>query len=348
MPQLVLLVLQLVAGQLSLAEAVAQVYALLSATATFQQAETIRGSVQKQELAAFSVVYGFEALHDDIAAIAPPSGPTIQDVLDAIAALPAGSDIVIPPAGPDAAGIWAYVNGATPAPGTASVGAQLAEAWGVLHEMYWQQALLVNGNPVFTVESPGGSIVNLSSQFTSPRPDFTDILPGESVVDWLNRTDANHWTWEYDDRSGLAVSYDAPSGENWYAMRCMLRSLTTAPTGALGAPIWPGQAGVTDGEPTVLTETGIVTAPMDGIKLTVDSGPGGAGQWGVGDFRSYYRAGYVVFLDADGHADTTQFVGPDDNIFAPKGMTTAASVVVGLNKATQITVTPWTLGAPPS
>jgi hypothetical protein len=182
--------------------------------------------------------------------------------------------------------------------------------------------------------------------FTWPQPDWADIQPTDDLITWLRRT-CPDFTWNGDGSGQNIWGYLTSESED-YAVHFTARLTQTewkriynpAPK---AAPIWPGIDGVTLGEPTVLTETAIVLGPMDGILLTIDSGPGGAGQWGVGDFRSYYRAGYVVFLDADGHADTTQFVGPDDNIFAPKGMSTAASVVVGLNKATQITVTPWTL-----
>jgi hypothetical protein len=212
-----------------------------------------------------------------------------------------------------------------------------------------RQILKVSGAPFFLAQATWSDPDTRLDLGTSPKPDWTDIRLTDTRFTWLNRTDP-YLNWYPDAGSGspYGVKPLAVSDLVWWL------DMTEAEFNALksrnellAAPIWPGIDKVTLGEPVVLTETAIVAGPMDGILLTVDSGPGGAGQWGVGDFRSYYRAGYVVFLDADGHADTTQFIGPDDNVFAPKGMATAGSVVVGLNKATQITVTPWTLGVTP-
>jgi hypothetical protein len=180
-----------------------------------------------------------------------------------------------------------------------------------------------------------------------PTPDYAAILADDTRLSWLQRSDLDHYWIAHPatgEPVGTAGDGDPLSAGFYFCLISESEFVALATAKLKLAPVWPGLAGVTLLEPTVLTETGIVTTAMDGILLTVDSGPGGAGQWGVGDFRSYYRAGYVVFLDADGHADTTQFIGPADHVFCPKGMATAAAVVVGLNKATQITVTPWILG----
>ncbi len=270
-------------------------------------------------------------------------GHTLTEVLAAIAALPAGSAIVVPSPSDNAAGVWAYVNGATPAPGTYQVGAQLAEAWGVLTELYRSGAWRVNGNPFFVVEWPGSPITNLSTSFAYPTPDWTAIGSYTSVVDWLNGTDTSGRTWSLDADSGLATTYDTLAGEQWFAMRCLLRDTDLYPTAGVGAPIWPGLAGVTLGTPVAITEPTIIAGPMDGILITLDTADPGAGQWAVDTFTSWRYAGYVVFLSAEGHADTTQFLGPADNVFCPKGMAHADSCVVYLNKISTATVTPWTL-----
>ena len=268
---------------------------------------------------------------------------SLQTILDALVALPAGSSI--PTATDNAAGVWGAIDPFSDDEAL-PYGQELANAHRWATFSIDGGSLPSKRSPFFNVSYPPPSPDTIPSNYTWPKPDWTDIQPYDSLVSWLVRT-CPDFTWTTDDSGENAIGYLTSLSESeaphFTPKLTQTEWLRLYGARAAKAPIWPGIDGVTLGEPTVLTETAIVLGPMDGILLTIDSGPGGAGQWGVGDFRSYYRAGYVVFLDADGHADTTQFVGPDDNIFAPKGMSTAASVVVGLNKATQITVTPWTL-----
>jgi hypothetical protein len=307
----------------------------------------IEGIVTTAGLSIAHPTYGLAAAHTERGAILSAIAALNAPVLAAIAALPAGSSL--PALGDITGGVWGELD---PFSDSENVpyGQELANSHRWASFAISAGSVPATHSPFFNISYPPPSPDTIPSNYTWPQPDWGDIRRNDALVIWLERT-CPDFTWSYDSSGENIIGYltslnesEAPhftprmTGTEWY-------KLIVAPLAT--APIWPGQAEVTDGAPTVLTETAIVTGPMDGIKLTVDSGPGGAGQWGVGDFRSYYRAGYVVFLDADGHADTTQFVGPDDNIFAPKGMTTAASVVVGLNKATQITVTPWTLGATP-
>jgi hypothetical protein len=294
-----------------------------------------------------NVTYGNVALKSALDSLTGSGTYDLNAILAAIAALPAGS--ALPALGDITGGVWGVEDPYSDDPHI-PYGEELTNSHRWATFMIKGGSVPARFSPFFNVAYPPPAPDSIPTNYTWPQPDWGDIRRTDALVIWLERT-CPDFTWTYDAsgeniRGYLTSLYEAEAphytprmtSTEWYR-------LVVAPIA--GPPIWPGQAGVTDGEPTVLTETAIVAGPMDGIKLTVDSGPGGAGQWGVDDFRSYYRAGYVVFLDADGHADTTQFIGPDDNIFAPKGMTTAASVVVGLNKATQITVTPWTLGAPP-
>jgi len=281
---------------------------------------------------------GSQELLDAIAAVRGSGAPDIAAVLTAIGALGGGS---VPSAAQNADAVWAYVNGATPNPGTYAVSAQLAEAWGVLHEMYWQQALKVNGNPLFTVESPGGSITTLSSQFTAPSPDFADILPGESVVDWLNRTDSAPYTWQYDAASGLAVTYDVPVGENWYAIRCTLRTLADLAGTSSLAPIWPGIAAVTLGTPVPISGDTEVAGPMDGVIVALTTIPPGKGFWSAGSRHAYRYAGYVAFTSDNGDADEQQYLGFDQAVYTPKRLTRATSCLIHCAEGIEGTATPW-------
>jgi hypothetical protein len=321
---------------------------LNAANAALKQAADARTAL-------YSGTYGLSVLHTQLISIINTLDGINAPVLSAIAALPAGSDIVIPSTGDNAEAVWEYVLAQQMANGyTYNL---MAQEWlyAVAHRLAIDSAtegVADNRQPWYRLVFGGvatamsiGYTPSITNQTRPAAPDFTQLLADDTMLSFMQRTQPSAG-WTGQGPSGTPQTaiawiylYGSPMGVWW-------RTAFDLPAIPLpkGAPIWPGLAGVTLLEPTVLTETGIVTTSMEGILLTVDSGPGGAGQWGVGDFRSYYRAGYVVFLDADGHADTTQFVGPDDNVFAPKGMATAASVVIGLNKATQITVTPWILG----
>jgi len=340
-------VLAVIAGQRTIVQAINRLYDivtgadLLGALAGMQSdVTTIKGEIQDSG-------HGLQAIVDKLDLLTVNDTLTLQTVLDAVnpVTLPASP----PPGygGASAADVWAetyQTTGLTFADLVARAGYW---AWALTSGFNWPAA----GSPGFVwfgnmVTPRTNPPPNVGAE--QPQVDWSLWVKGGDLVAFLQANE-QYYNWEADvDGSPIADTGLDLGGGNTLMLRCLM-PVKLLDSGALTGlpPIWPGEDGVTLGTPVVLTETDIVAGPMDGILLTVDSGPGGAGQWGVDTFRSYYRAGYVVFLDADGHADTTQFVGPDDNVFAPKGMTTAASVVVGLNKATQITVTPWTLGAPP-
>lgn len=264
-----------------------------------------------------------------------------QAILGAIAALPAGSDIVIPPGGASAADVWAYVNGATPAPGTYQVGAQLAETWGVLTELYRSGAWRVNGNPFFTVEWPGSPITNLSTSFAYPTPDWTAIGSYTSVVDWLNGTDTSGRTWSADADSGLATTYDTLAGEQWFAMRCLLRDTDLYPTAGVGAPIWPGLAGVTLGTTVPAVVSTVLELPMDGIIWLTTSYPPARARWGAAPYYSVYHTGRLAFITDNGDLEPFQYMGWQNSVFVPQTMRRAAGVVVFLEANIEGAITPW-------
>jgi len=105
--------------------------------------------------------------------------------------------------------------------------------------------------------------------------------------------------------------------------------------------MWPGIDNVQLGTPVELAESAVIDGPMDGILLAVTAVNPKVGSYNVDTFTSYFRGGYIIFISHEGHADTTQFIGPADGVLCPKGMTEAGSVVVVLNGAAQVTITPW-------
>lgn len=264
-------------------------------------------------------------------------------VLEAIAALPAGSDIVIPTSSQNAAGVWAYQ---IPGLSTILTGTLLHYAgifgWHAGDVMLprMQQAPWIGyrANLWDHVQAhPTGSIV---------QPDWSDIQAADTRLSWVQRTASNRTWYEEADTGIVWCLYNEISGQGERLILLLTEAEFQAQkqlAATIGPPIWPGLAGVVLGTPVGISEPTIIAGPMDGILITLDTANPGAGQWAVGAFTSWRYAGYVVFLSAEGHADTTQFLGPADNVFCPKGMTHADSCVVYLNKIATATVTPWTL-----
>jgi hypothetical protein len=110
-----------------------------------------------------------------------------------------------------------------------------------------------------------------------------------------------------------------------------------------GPPIWPGDDGVTKGDPVVLTDSAIIEGPMDGILLENMTVGNTKNTWSVTPFAGVYRGGYVVFLSEEGHAEPAQYIGPTDAVFSRQGLSQAAQCVIKLNNVAEVTVTPWTL-----
>lgn len=262
-------------------------------------------------------------------------------VLDAIAALPAGSDIVIPDPAANATGVWSYVNGATPNPGTYSVGAQLAEAWGVLAEMYRFQVWRSVESPWFVVENPGGTIVALSTTYHPPRPDWTRLAEFTNIVDWLNGTDASAHEWEYDSVSGSAVTYTTFPGENIYAIRFLLLDVNLYPTRAVAAPVWPGLDNVTLGEPVALGADVTIPGPLDGVLIALTTPPSGLSSFSMGGQTWYYRAGQIAFVSDAGDVETWQYITWTNALYCPRQMYRASSAILRGLAGVEGTVTPW-------
>lgn len=328
-------------GQRSAADAFNRFYADFTMANIPEDLAYIRSQTDFIASELTAVDTGLAAISGKADSIIALLGGGVQDVLDAIAALPAGSDIVIPTPAENAAGVWTAVTSATPNPGGFTTGAQLAEAWGDAHEFYQWQAARVSGNPLFTVESTGGNIIAVSTSFAPPSPDFSDVLPGESVVDWLNRTDTSGRTWAYDSTSGLAVTFDTLPGENWYAMRCLLRTTSEIDGAGAGPPIWPGVAGVTLGTTVPCAESTVLELPMDGLLILITSYPATRSRWGAPPYLSVYHTGRLAFVTDNGDVEEFQYMGWTNAIYTPRSMKRAAGVVIFLEANVEAAATPW-------
>jgi hypothetical protein len=299
-------------------------------------------------------MYNLGNIYDAIAA----GGGANQDILDAIAAVRGTGDpdlaavltaIAGLPAGATPSDVWTYVLSAAPGTGGRTADAALSHLWLNRRVKSQVEAVTSLGNPHFVVEIAGTDEQYSCDEWNIVTPDYADIQESDTVLTWLQRTETSGRTWELDETTSTVVSYTLIGDEYFSAVRCILHDSDLRKLGGFaaaseaGPPLWPGAAGVTLGTPVDLTVSAIVDGPMDGILVAITSSAPGAGSWEVDTFESVRYAGYVVFLSAEGHADTTQFLGPTDNVFCPKTMQQAGSCVVHLNKVLTATVTPWTL-----
>lgn len=134
----------------------------------------------------------------------------------------------------------------------------------------------------------------------------------------------------------LVAEWQLPwvSGRAWSALAKLTDGLP---------PMWPGLAGVSLGTPVELTESGIITAEMDGILVDVTANKAGAGGFGTNGAQYTWRGGWMTFLDATGRAEPYQFMGWASAFYLPKQMAHANGACLVLRDILACTVTPFTI-----
>lgn len=333
----------LVTGQATIQQVLQEIYGGVQNTAREHEQYAVETIAANGTNTVNHPTHGNAALLTAIQALGGGAGPTIQDVLDAIANLPAGSNISIPDSSENALSVWAYNAGGS------GYGGWMA--WTALQDLLMRvvqrdhlAVTRLRNAPLFGVYAPDRFVgINYEYPPRVPEPDFAALSSYDSVLEWLTATET-HWEWEYQDWTGLCVTMDSLPGNQRYFCLLTATDFAALKSGAqLVPPIWPGAARATLGTPVNLTDSGIVTATMHGILLTINSVDPGSGRFQVGPFVDWYRGGYVIFVSAEGHTDTTQFIGPEQAVYTPKSMSEAASVVIFLNRAADVTVTPWLL-----
>lgn len=288
---------------------------------------------------------------------------TIDDVINAIAFLRGGTatvqqvldtlgdgSIVLPnppPAGyggtTDASAVWNYLL-QTPL-GNLTADRALSFAFSHARDYVNVGGVPLGPSGYFLLQYAGSLNANPDAFVGAPDPDFTAILAGDTVLAWLNRTDATGRTWVADATSGLAVSY--PDGtEDFSRIVCtltdaQLRALRG--TTALAAPIWPGLANVTAGAPVALTVTMVVDGPMDGVLIHLTGAPDGASRWTAGGRTYYSYCGEIAFVADNGYVEPWQYLTWDRSVYCPRQMWRAQSAIIHVRREMLGTVTPWTI-----
>jgi len=330
-------------GQQNLLQASQQILVALRGDTGVALLTTVESETSATNALVTDPTYGLVNVHTMLDNIGTALITMEGNILAAIAALPAGSDIVIPPEAPSTGDIWGHIlNALAWKYPTLQADTALSNVFDILNNLVSTIQTPAQGPPGFAIAWHRHLGTADWGTFVWPKPDYTTMGAYADPVAWLNATDASGREWTLDEDTGWPVTTDHLLDTFAYMAIRWVGSFVGS-GGAKGAPIWPGAAGVTTATPVVLTDDAIITGPMDGVSLTVDSVKPGSGSWGVDTFESVWRGGYLIFISEEGHADVTQWIGPTDAVYTPKGMTTAGSVVVSLNKASQITVTPWTL-----
>ena len=108
-------------------------------------------------------------------------------------------------------------------------------------------------------------------------------------------------------------------------------------------PVWPGYDKVVMGTPVELTDSAIITQPMDGFLMQVTANKPGSGRYGADGTQYTYRGGWVAFQDALGWTEECQYLGWNAGILLPKQMRHAGGVCVVLRDIQACTVYPFTI-----
>lgn len=334
--QLAYLIAQVLTGQVSLLAAVQRINNQLAGNATEATAGAILTEVVSTGLAVADgttgLVHAYNQARTDTAAI-----------LAAIAALPTGSGLVIPTASDNASAVWLQTDpNGVPA---RAYGDEIWEPYRLAKESAVYGLHLSGNAPGFAyMDTDNPSDLTRLSMW--PTPDWSAILPADTRLSWLTRTDTSGLTWSQGATDGFPSGFDNTPPfpvPTWFLL------LTEADFDALkaavstAAPIWPGLAGVTLGTPVALADGLVVTGPMAGVIVELSSVPPGGGHWSLGGMGVYYNWGQLAFKTDAGDLEAFQWLGPAFGVYLPKQMLVATSAHFRVTRAPTGTVTPFTI-----
>lgn len=307
-------------------------YAYEIATLTSEQTQYEHGATTgfPAILAAIADLRGYVTTQDSglLAAIAnipsPPTPPTVEAI---------------------AGGVWGVQDNASQFP-YLTYGEELAQSHQWAAMMWHAGSLPARWAPFFNISAPPPGIDSRPTDFTWPMPAWGEILPDDTLITWLARTEPN-FTWQQDG-SGEGIigyltslpEYDAPhytaklTNSEWLRLYGGLRN---------AAPIWPGIDLITPGEPVALVDQLVVAGPLHGVLVDATTRPPGASQWNLGDMPAYYRWGEVSFVTDNGEAEQFQYLAFGLGVYLPKTMAVAASAIFRVDRVPTATVTPFTI-----
>lgn len=181
----------------------------------------------------------------------------------------------------------------------------------------------------------------------------TDLPAIAAKLDLIQPTNAN----SIDDVLGnlattdgvvdtMAASLAALRGPSLTTLQDILDAIAAIPGGPGGgaaAPVWPGIAGVTLGTPVAFTGNVSVTAPMDGVIVTLTTPPTRVGSYQLGTETLWYGVGRIAFENDNGQLEPWQYLAWNSGIHTPHTMLRASAVHLQVLGGAEGTVTPWTI-----
>ena len=192
----------------------------------------------------------------------------------------------------------------------------------------------------------GDSIVNYY-----PFPDWGDILAQDTRLTWLQRTDTNN-TWVADSFTGDPVAMQNAVDQiplTWIGMLISEEQFNKLKTPVVpdvqvivsNAPVWPGIANATLGDPVALAVGLTITEPMDGVLITITATEASKPYYLYDDMRGYRHIGTLAFINDQGRAEQWQDINFTSAVYSCKSMKRAAAVKIRTASGTVGTVTPW-------
>lgn len=109
------------------------------------------------------------------------------------------------------------------------------------------------------------------------------------------------------------------------------------------APLYPGGDNAWTGAAVAIADQTTITAPMDGVIVTLTGVPAGAGRYGFDDAVSWTHLGAIAFFSDDGKEENAQSFSFDNHILCVRSMVRAAGCKVRCKAGVTGTITPWTL-----
>jgi hypothetical protein len=283
---------------------------------------------------------------DAVLDLTPPAGPTIQDVLDAIAAL--NNAPAAPTASQVADGVWGADD---PLPGTEmkNRGQELTRIWQVADELEEGASLPSRQAQHFVVDIPDAPSQESYILMFYPNPDWTDILPAEDRITWLNRTDV-YFTYEYvpDSQTIFGYSLDPLAPYTRWTFQLTeqeFQALKGVTVSGL-EPVWPGIAGVTLGTPVALADTFSSAEECHGVLVAIATWPTAYGSYDWGTDVQHPRAGYLSFTSDNGEQTVVSSFTFTNELVMVKGMVSAVGFLGRAKPGVEGTVTPFLIGTP--
>jgi hypothetical protein len=191
---------------------------------------------------------------------------------------------------------------------------------------------------------------NSPSHTPPPDPDFSLVVAGDSVLSFLQRTQPT-WTWNAYGPSAYQASgaafaplFPGCGWASWVPNFTQAEMYTLAGLlggSSSGAPLWPGLANVTLGEPLALADGLVVPGPMSGLLFDFTTVPPGIDRYRFSDRTSYVHVGNVTFESDNGYCESAVPYSFAKHIVTPQAIAQPSAAIVRLGKQVTGTVTPW-------